>query len=92
MALKVPFFSRDDFNLQQAVCYYKYAPLPECYSVEIRDIVQKCLQKDPTRRPTIDLILAEPIIASRIKRFLTPEIFAREFPDQVEAEALEEDQ
>lgn len=65
----------------QVVCYYKYAPLPDDYSVELRDIVQKCLQKDPARRPTIGQILNEPIVASRIRNFLSQELLAREFPN-----------
>ena len=50
----------------QIVCKFKYPALPEFYSVELRDIVQKCLKKDPAERPTIDEILAEPVIACRI--------------------------
>lgn len=61
------------------ICHHKYPPLPETYSFALKNIVQMCLQKNPSQRPNINSILNMPIIQKRIKNYLQSELFKEEF-------------
>ena len=45
--LKAPWTSQDLISLGLKIVKYKYSPLPSTYSVAFRNIVQRCLRKDP---------------------------------------------
>ena len=40
----------------------KFAPVPECYSAELRALCSDLLQRDPERRPTLDAVLARAFV------------------------------
>ena len=69
-ALRPPWNCRDLTELGKQICTSKYPPLPETYSWPLKNIVQMCLQKNPSQRPTINAILNMPIIKKRIKNYL----------------------
>ena len=64
-----------------AILYHPCPSLPTHFSQEALELVEKCLRKDASRRPTILELLQEPILARRARKLLTPEQFQREFPD-----------
>ena len=45
-----------------SICSGKFAPLPECYSAELRALCGYLLQRDPERRPALDAVLARPFV------------------------------
>ncbi|KAK8756900.1 hypothetical protein V5799_000392 [Amblyomma americanum] len=40
----------------------EYAPVPTHYSVELRRLLERLLQKEPSMRPSVNQILAQPIL------------------------------
>ena len=82
-ALEEPWKSGDLFSLGYKICKYKYSPLPQTYSVTLRNIVQMCLRKDPNQRPTVNELLKLPQIKSRIKNYLQADVFKQEFSNSL---------
>lgn len=56
-----------------------YPPPSQRYSKPLRDLVDSMLKKDAGRRPSINEILALPLLQSRIGRFLSEEVKESEF-------------
>jgi len=46
----------------------KYAPVPEHYGTLIHDLINKLLEKDPNKRPSIENILSIPEIALEVTK------------------------
>ena len=40
--------------------------MPEHYSIEIKDLVKSIMVIDPTKRPTVDQILAAPVLINSL--------------------------
>ena len=78
-ALRPPWYCTDLAELGVQICESKYPPLPERYSWPLKNIVQMCLQKNPTQRPSINAILNMPLIQKRIKFYLQEDVFKQEF-------------
>lgn len=57
----------------------QYPPLSSRYSQELRNLIDKMITKDPEKRPSINQILAEPIIKNRIQDFLSETLHKDEF-------------
>ncbi len=57
----------------------QYPPLSSRYSHELRSLIDKMITKDPEKRPSINQILAEPIIKNRIQNFLSATLRKDEF-------------
>jgi NIMA (never in mitosis gene a)-related kinase len=57
----------------------QYPPLSDRYSPELRALIDKMITRVPEQRPSINQILAEPIIKSRIHTFLSATLRADEF-------------
>ena len=79
LTLRTPWNCRDLTELGKQICNNKYPPLPESYSWPLKNIVQMCLQKNPSQRPTINAILNMPLIKKRIKNYLQDDLFKQEF-------------
>ena len=47
MMVRKPLFTGKGFRLQQSIVDDPYPPLPHSYSAELRDVVERCLKKDP---------------------------------------------
>lgn len=47
---------------QRVIRSGKFAPLPDCYSAELRALCGDLLQRDPERRPALDAVLARPLV------------------------------
>ena len=56
MACRLP-FSGKGYRLQHAIVTEPHAAVPESYSVALRDVVERCLTKDPDARPDIATLL-----------------------------------
>eukprot|EP00768_Dysnectes_brevis_P005855 gnl/Dysnectes_brevis/4402_a5895_654.p1 GENE.gnl/Dysnectes_brevis/4402_a5895_654~~gnl/Dysnectes_brevis/4402_a5895_654.p1 ORF type:complete len:416 (-),score=82.81 gnl/Dysnectes_brevis/4402_a5895_654:152-1399(-) len=67
-----PFEGRDLKDLAQHVMRGKYAPIPRNYSSEIREIVGSMLRVDKDRRPSIQQLLQQPAVMSRLHLCPTP--------------------
>lgn len=65
-SLKHPFEARDEKGLAEKVLRGNYAPIPSQYSSDLSTMVKTLLVVDPSRRPTIDDILNNPIVMARI--------------------------
>eukprot|EP00873_Tetraselmis_striata_P046474 jgi/Tetstr1/466738/TSEL_011211.t1 len=57
----------------------QYPPLSSRYSTELRSLIDNMITRDPKKRPSINQILAEPIIKNRIQQFLSATLRAEEF-------------
>ena len=74
------------------------APIPRQYSSDLRDLVDKMLTKDPTKRPNIKQILAFPFLKNRLSDFLTKTLSLKKgsnvltLPKQVDATQQREEE
>ncbi|RNF11389.1 putative protein kinase, putative,serine/threonine-protein kinase Nek1 [Trypanosoma rangeli] len=65
---KHPFDGSSMQQLMQRIVKGTYPPLPSHFSSEFRNVVDWCLQKDPSRRPSIKQTLALPIIRRSLEQ------------------------
>lgn len=70
--LRHPFDGRDERSLGEKVLRGQYVPIAPHYSAELHNMIKKCLQVDPTRRPSINDILEHPIVVQYLQA-MTPE-------------------
>ena len=54
IALRVPWSCQSLQEIDRKIRESKYPPLPAHYSIALRNIVQQCLQKNPTQRPSVN--------------------------------------
>lgn len=78
-ALKPPFDAPSLHILAMKIARGAFNPLSRTYSNELKALVGKMLHVDPSKRPSIQAILNERIIQSRIKSFLTETVYNHEF-------------
>ena len=69
MTFKMPFVAQSSPLLNIKMNRDNYAPPPDIYSNEIKDLLKKCLTVEPEKRPNIDEILNMPLIKDRINQF-----------------------
>jgi NIMA (never in mitosis gene a)-related kinase len=50
-----------------------YPPISSQYSKDLRDVIDKCLQKDPRNRPSITSILNTPYVKKRMEQMVAQE-------------------
>ena len=65
------------------ICRGAFTPVTGTYSADLKALVGKCLSVNGTRRPTVNQILALPLIQSRIKTYLSATVQDREFAHTV---------
>ena len=61
-SLKCPFDARDMRGLVVKILRGAFPPLPHCYSAELSQLIARCLARDPHRRPSVNELLALPLI------------------------------
>lgn len=64
--LRHPFEGASQKALSQKVLRGKYAPVPDCYTPDLIDVIARCLQVNPRARPTVEDILAMPAVLARM--------------------------
>lgn len=69
-ALKPPFIGFSLCSLFYKIVKEDYAPVPECYSESLHNLVQVILQKSPEERPSADAILDIPYVQEHLGLFL----------------------
>jgi NIMA (never in mitosis gene a)-related kinase 1/4/5 len=69
-----PFDGTNILKLCNNIVNGEFKPVSGPYSAEIKKLIKDCLNKDPTRRPTVNSILEMPCIKSRIKKYLSDTI------------------
>ncbi|XP_077499008.1 nimA-like kinase isoform X2 [Amblyomma americanum] len=62
LTLRPPFEGNHVPNLVIKIIRGEYAPVPTHYSVELRRLLERLLQKEPSMRPSVNQILAQPIL------------------------------
>ena len=72
--LRHPFDAKDERSLGEKVMRGQFSAIPQHYSADLTTIIRKCLQVDPSRRPTIQEILDAPVIARRMETMSPEEI------------------
>ena len=77
--LRCPFDARDMRGLIIKILRGAYPPLPRQFSPELAQLVAKCLARQPSARPSVNELLAMPIIRKRIEKFLSEAEHAAEF-------------
>ena len=77
--LKVPFIAASLPGLVVQIAKGEFEPIDEFYSVSMNNLVNMCLQVDPTARPNINTILKLPFIQERIQFHLSQELLKEEF-------------
>lgn len=70
MALRHPFNATDMKGLMYKILRVIYDPPPLMYSTELRAVVSKLLQKEPSKRPKVSQILEFPIIKRRLAKLV----------------------
>ena len=81
--LKCPFDARDMRGLIIKILRGAYPPLPRTFSSDLSGLVGKCLERQPSKRPSVNELLALPLIRKRIERFLSDAERASEFAHTV---------
>lgn len=57
-----PFNARTHIQLVQKIREGKFAPLPDCYSPELKNVIGSCLRVNPDHRPDTTALINLPII------------------------------
>jgi len=78
-ALKPPFNGSNIHMLAMQIVRGQFPALPATFSYELRALVNKLITQDPNRRPNINQVLKDRLLAPRIKKFLGNECFKEEF-------------
>lgn len=78
-SLKIPFDAPNLPQLAIKILNGKSAPLNNIYSKELRNLCEWMMKVKSEERPTIEDILKQKIVKSRIKGFLSNELFNNEF-------------
>ena len=58
-------------HLQLQIVRGSYAPPSPSFTKGLRDVLDKMLQVDPRRRPSVNDLLKTPVIKERIEKFLS---------------------
>lgn len=66
-ALKVPFEASTLPDLYKKITQGIISKIPGSYSDDLYSVIKLCLKVDPRQRPTVEELLNNPIVASRIK-------------------------
>ena len=83
MALKMPFDANSLPMLTLKIIKGNYAPPPQKFTPDLRNLVSMLLNVDPDKRPSIDQILKLPIIKNRIKNYLNEQDYNKEFSKSI---------
>lgn len=57
----------------------QYQPISSTYSRNLKEVIDRMLQKDPNKRPSVNQILKLPFLQDRIKRLLPEDYWNEEF-------------
>jgi NIMA (never in mitosis gene a)-related kinase 1/4/5 len=79
IALKPPFNGASLHLLALQIVRGVFQAIPGHFSDSLRKMVASLIQKDPAKRPSINQLLKTPIIANKVKGFLSDEEFKNEF-------------
>ena len=83
LTLKHAFEAGSMKNLVLKIIRGSYPPVPPRYSADARLLVARLFKRNPHDRPSISTVLKQPIIRSRIEKFLSEEVVADEFSHTV---------
>ena len=83
LALKMPFDANSLPMLTLKIIKGNYAPLPQRFSPDIRNLVALLLNVDPEKRPSVNEILRMPIIKNRIYNYLNENEYNRDFSKSI---------
>jgi len=78
-ALKPPFNGSNIHMLAMQIVRGQYPPLSSTFSRDLRQLVDKLVTQDPSKRPNINTVLKDKLLAPRIKKFLSNDDFKDEF-------------
>jgi len=78
-ALKPPFGGASLHILALQIVRGVFQPLPNHYSLNLRNFIAQLLNIDPNKRPNINQILKLPFLSGRVKSYLSDEDFRNEF-------------
>jgi serine/threonine protein kinase len=68
-ALRLPFDARSMDELRKKIKAGTYSSLPSNYSEGLKSIINKCLTKNPSLRPSADTLLTHPLIALKVQEY-----------------------
>lgn len=83
---KHPFTGNNFASISLKIIRGKYDPIPSCYSKDLNFVLEKCMQKDTRKRPSIHDLLEMDAIKSKAK------ILGLKIPTKEQVEALIESQ
>ena len=78
-ALKMPFDASNLASLSLKIVKGTYNPLPNSYTKDLRTLIASMLNTEMNKRPSINEILRQSIIKSRVKNFLSEMEYDKEF-------------
>ena len=75
-ALRPPFDAPSLHMLSMKIVRGQFTPVSTSFSTGLRKLITDCLQVVPSRRPTVNAILKNPLLQNRIKTNLSTSIVA----------------
>lgn len=67
--LQLPFVARSVPAVAYMICKNEPAPIPDCFSPDLRGLMVRLMDKEPSGRPMADAILKDPFVRPFAKRF-----------------------
>ena len=80
-ALQPPFRAQNFVKLTKKIMVGQYPALPDSYSQELKDLVDKLLNQDQFQRGSINDVLALPFVQNYVKKVLAEPVFQKEYAD-----------
>jgi NIMA (never in mitosis gene a)-related kinase len=77
--LRPPFMATSLHGLIMKINGGDYAPISECFSVSLDNLIGVLLTHDPEHRPNINQVLQLPLIQHRIRQHLEEDVRVEEF-------------
>ena len=82
-ALRCPFAGANMKGLMLCISRGSYAPIPACFSSEMRKLIAEMLNLNPKLRPSINDLLRRPILQQRIAKLIEDNVLRQEFSHTV---------
>ncbi|XP_052004336.1 serine/threonine-protein kinase Nek5 [Xyrauchen texanus] len=81
--LRHPFEGSNLKQLVLRICRGRYTPVSQCYSAELRLMLNQLFKVSPRDRPSVNSLLNRPLLQTQISRHLEPQLMEEEFSHTV---------
>ncbi|XP_051566594.1 serine/threonine-protein kinase Nek5 [Myxocyprinus asiaticus] len=81
--LRHPFEGSNLKQLVLRICRGRYTPVSQCFSAELRLMLNQLFKVSPRDRPSVNSLLKRPLLQTQISRHLEPQLLEEEFSHTV---------